>query len=176
MRKNTRSFFNTYNIGDEVFYKRNDSPEWKSPGKVVGQGGSVLFIRQGSRYIKVHLCRVQPVHMQNIESFYSDNTPNIESSYSDNTPNIDTNANKQQNDNKNEFETEEEASDNDADKQTSSIQQDSEQSNSNQQVNLSTLKSNTNIIFTNNQKQKHIAKIIGCAGKATGKNKTCYNI
>ena len=140
LRKNTRSFFNTYNIGDEVFYKRNDSPEWKGPGKVLGQDGSVLFIRQGLRYIKVHLCRVQPVHMQNIESSYSDNTPNIESSYSDNTPNTDTNANKQQNDNENEFETEEEASQNDADEQTSSIQQDYEQSNSNQQVNLSTLK------------------------------------
>ena len=129
MRKNTRSFFSAYNIGDEVFYKRNDSPEWNGPGKVLGQKGSVLFIRQGSRYIKVHLCRVQPVHIQNIES-----------SYSDNTLNTDTNANKQQNGNKNEFETEEEPSQNDADEQTSSIQQDSEQSNSNQQVNLSTLK------------------------------------
>ena len=64
LRKNTRSFFNTYNIGDEVFYKRNDSPEWKGPGKVLGQDGSVLFIRHGSRYVKVHLCRVQPVHIQ----------------------------------------------------------------------------------------------------------------
>ena len=57
-------FFNTWNIGDEVFYKRNDSREWKGPGKVLGQDGSVLFIRHGSRYIKVHLCRVQPVHIQ----------------------------------------------------------------------------------------------------------------
>ena len=45
---------------------------------------------------------------------------------------------------------------NDADEQTSSIQQDSEQSNFNQQVNLSTLEPNTNIIFTDNQKQKYI--------------------
>ena len=142
----------------------------------MGQEGSILFIRKGSRNIKVHLCRIQPVDMQNIESSYSNNTPNIESSYSDNTANTNTNANKQQNDNENEFEIEQEASDNDADEQTSSIQQDSEQSNSNQQVNLSTLKSNTNIIFTDNQKQKYIAKTIGRAGKATGKNKTCYNI
>ena len=134
MRKNTCSFFNTYNIGNEVLYKRNDSPQWKGPGKDLGQDESVLLIRQGSRYIKVHLCRVQPVHIQNIESSYSDNTQNVKSSYSDNTSHIDTNANKQQNDNKNEFETKQEASDNDAGEQTSSMQQDSQQSNSSQQV------------------------------------------
>ena len=32
------------------------------------------------------------------------------------------------------------------------------------------------MIFTDNQKQKYIAKIVRRAGKATGKNKMCYNI
>ena len=64
LQKNTLSFISTCNISDEVFYKRNDSPEWKGPAKVLGQDKSVLFIRQGSRYIKAHLCQVQPVQMQ----------------------------------------------------------------------------------------------------------------
>ena len=37
LHKNTRSIVNKYNIGEEVFYKRNDSPGWKSPAKVLGQ-------------------------------------------------------------------------------------------------------------------------------------------
>ena len=37
LRKNVRSSSNVmYEIGDEVFFKRDDSPEWKGPGTVLG--------------------------------------------------------------------------------------------------------------------------------------------
>ena len=61
LQKNVPSSSNVmYEIGDEVFCKRDDSPEWKSPGTVLGQNGPVIFIRQGTRYIKAHVCRTQP--------------------------------------------------------------------------------------------------------------------
>ena len=41
LQKNTWSFVNKYNIGDKVFYKHNDSPEWKGPANVLGHGGQV---------------------------------------------------------------------------------------------------------------------------------------
>ena len=49
LQKSARSFVNTYNTGNKVFYKRNISSEWKDPAKGFGQDGPVLFIRPGSR-------------------------------------------------------------------------------------------------------------------------------
>lgn len=42
-----------------MYYKREDDQRWKGPAKVLGQDGPVVFIRQGSRYIKAHVCCVQ---------------------------------------------------------------------------------------------------------------------
>ena len=61
LRKQTRQWRNSYQIGDAVFYRREDSQRWKGPAKVLGQDGSVVFLRHGARYIKAHLCRVQLV-------------------------------------------------------------------------------------------------------------------
>ena len=55
MRKQTRQSGHIYSISDEVYYKRDDSDMWKGPSKVFGQGGPVVFLRHGSRYIKAHV-------------------------------------------------------------------------------------------------------------------------
>ena len=60
IHKNIRPSGNIHTIGDEVYYKRDDAPEWKGPDRVLGQDSPVVFIRHGSRYIKAHTCRVQP--------------------------------------------------------------------------------------------------------------------
>ena len=41
--------------------KKKDQPRWRGPGKVIGQDGSVVFIRNGGQYVKAHSCRVQPI-------------------------------------------------------------------------------------------------------------------
>ena len=51
----------TFIQGEEVYYKRNDSPRWKGAAKVIGQDGPVVFIRHGGKHIKAHSCRVQLV-------------------------------------------------------------------------------------------------------------------
>ena len=48
-----------YEIDDEVLFKQDNSSECKCPGTVLGQVGPVIFICQGSRYIKSHLCGTQ---------------------------------------------------------------------------------------------------------------------
>ena len=61
LRKQTRQWEHNYQIGDNVYYKRDDDKRWKGPAKVLGQDGPVVFLRQGSDYIIAHLCRIQPV-------------------------------------------------------------------------------------------------------------------
>ena len=44
--------------GDEVFYKRDDSNEWRGPGVVIGRDGKQLLVRHGGVYVRVHVCRL----------------------------------------------------------------------------------------------------------------------
>ena len=41
-----------------MYYKRDDSKEWKGPGSVIGQDGKVVIIRHGSSVIRAHSSRV----------------------------------------------------------------------------------------------------------------------
>ena len=67
LRRQTRSNGMTFTQGEEVFYKRNDSPRWKGPAKVIGQDGLVVFIRHGGKHMKVHSCRVQLVKEKSLK-------------------------------------------------------------------------------------------------------------
>ena len=46
--------------GDIVYYKRNDSKKWRGPGRVIGMESSIVLIKHGNQYVKVHVCRVLP--------------------------------------------------------------------------------------------------------------------
>lgn len=48
-----------YETGDKVYYKRMDFNEWKGPGVVIGQDGVVIFVRHGGTYVRVHHCRLR---------------------------------------------------------------------------------------------------------------------
>ena len=58
-RRQTRKTRDSFNLGLEVYYKCNNDIKWKRPGKVIGQGGPVVFIRHGGHYVKVHCSRIQ---------------------------------------------------------------------------------------------------------------------
>ena len=49
-----------------MYFKRDDNNKWRGPGRVVGQDGPVVFVRHGSRYVKAHICHVQPASSSDI--------------------------------------------------------------------------------------------------------------
>lgn len=68
LRKQLRPTDDMYVTGDKVFYKRADCPEWKGPGVVIGQDGAVVFIRHGGTLVRVHQSRLCKANTQNQES------------------------------------------------------------------------------------------------------------
>ena len=74
LRKKTRIASETFVLGDKVYYKRPNNPEWKGPGIVVGMDGVVFFIRHGSTMVRVHQSRLIKVHPSNSRES-RENTP-----------------------------------------------------------------------------------------------------
>lgn len=62
LRKQLRPTDEKYEMGDKVYYKRADNPEWKGPGAVIGQDGAVVFVRHGGTCIRVHHLRLRKVN------------------------------------------------------------------------------------------------------------------
>lgn len=64
LRKQLRPSDDMYVTGDNVYYKRADSPEWKGPGVVIGQDGAVVFVRHGGTLVREHQSRLCKTHTQ----------------------------------------------------------------------------------------------------------------
>ena len=58
LRHQVRPSGNVFINGELVYYKRDNSKEWKGPGSVIGQDGKVVLIRHGSSIVRVHSSRV----------------------------------------------------------------------------------------------------------------------
>ena len=56
LRRQIRPSGTTYDTGNLVYYKRNDSDKWKGPGHVIGQDGQQVFVRHGGTHIRIHPC------------------------------------------------------------------------------------------------------------------------
>ncbi|KAJ8036474.1 hypothetical protein HOLleu_20462 [Holothuria leucospilota] len=57
LKHNVRATETTFEPGDNVFYKRDDSNRWHGPGRVIRQDGKIVFIRHGSQLVRVATCR-----------------------------------------------------------------------------------------------------------------------
>ena len=86
LRRQTRKTRDFFNLGQEVYYKRNNDIKWKGPGKVIGQDGPVVFVRHGGHYVKVHCTRIQVSN--NDKEIEND----LEQGYNQTNQNIDTNS------------------------------------------------------------------------------------
>ena len=159
LHKNTGDVLRPFEIGEEVFYKRDDQQEWKGPGTVLGQDGAVIFIRNGSHYIKAHSCRVQP-------KVQDDEQKPIPSS----------SANECHNQIENDKEKISESDDEISLRETDNSSTSNSTSNIKTNNNCISLKPNSHISFTTDKNEKCIALILSRAGKATGKYNTAYNI
>ncbi len=68
LRKQLRPTDDMYVTGDKVYYKRADCLEWKGPGVVIGQDGAVVFVRHGGTLVRVHQSRLCKTNTQDQES------------------------------------------------------------------------------------------------------------
>ena len=58
LRYKIRTYSEHFELGDKVYYKREDSQRWHGPGKVIGQDGKIILIRHGGTYKRVSSNRV----------------------------------------------------------------------------------------------------------------------
>ena len=64
LNRQTRSFSDVvYQMGDQVYFKRNESKEWYGPAKVLGCEKSQYLLKHGGNYVRVHPCRMQLVNI-----------------------------------------------------------------------------------------------------------------
>ena len=59
LRKQTRHTREHFDLGQAMYCKCNNDIKWKDPGKIVDQDGSVVFLRHGGFYLKVHCSKIQ---------------------------------------------------------------------------------------------------------------------
>ena len=67
-----------YELGDEVYYKQNDSDQWKGPGTVLRKENKQVIVKHESQHIRVHPCRLQLRNKyRNIDSNKDDSKDNL---------------------------------------------------------------------------------------------------
>ena len=50
-----------FSNGEKVFYKRQESRRWNGPGKVIGQDGKQVMVKNGGDMVRVHVSRLMKV-------------------------------------------------------------------------------------------------------------------
>ena len=50
-----------FSNGEKVFYKRQESRRWNGPGKVIGQDGKQVLVKNGGDMVRVHVSRLMKV-------------------------------------------------------------------------------------------------------------------
>ena len=171
----------------KIFYKRGNNQAWKGPATVLGEDGPVVFILQGSHYIKTHTCCVQP---SNPDRFIQTETINPDQYTKRKAENSNYSINSNLNHVRSTTENEDISDDrilpsqrNEEQSQHSEIlpspqyEEHSQHSENTENLNQN-LKLKTNVVmdFMNDNNEHGIVRIIGPAGKSTGKYKTCTNI
>ena len=58
LRHPVRSTEKFFEKGEKVMFKRDDNNRWKGPALVVGQSGTVCYVKYEARLIKVPICRL----------------------------------------------------------------------------------------------------------------------
>lgn len=158
LKKQLRHNDEKYELGDKVFYKRVDCPEWKGPGVVIGQDGAVVFVRHGGTCVRVHQLRLRKVTQEHEEPHIScEKEDGEEQRSSDTYEDIE--------------ETNVESADNDplsASENAATERQDDVNTN---------VKTGQIVTFRHAPNGgSQTAKVLGRAGKATGKYKSWYNL
>ena len=177
--------------GDNVYYKRNDSKEWRGPGVVIGRDGKQVLVKHGGTYIRVHTCRLTRVPEKEVENEREENNV-IE----DEVPELHLNSSSHvcedrtdivENTTVTEENTENYASDS-SHEDSLSISDDRHRFNTSE---LNTTSQENSVISSVNKDFKVgnriegvdpssgesiVGRIVSRAGKSTGKYKNCFNV
>ena len=74
LSRKSRTYSNkTFCQGDLVYYYRNNNSEWHGPAVVIGRDSQQILVKHGGTYIRVHPCRLQALHNQNMSQSLPDN-------------------------------------------------------------------------------------------------------
>ena len=177
--------------GDNVYYKRNDSKEWRGPGVVIGRDGKQVLVKHGGTYIRVHTCRLTRVPEKEVENEREENNV-IEDEVPELHLNSSSHACEDETDNVGKTAVIEENTEND----TSDSSHENSPSISDDRHRFNTLELNTasqenSSISSVNQDFKVgnriegvdpssgesiVGRIVSRAGKSTGKYKNCFNV
>lgn len=57
--RNVRNTADSVQPGDDVLYKRANCQEWKGPARVIGQDGQQIIVKHGGIYVRVHPTRIR---------------------------------------------------------------------------------------------------------------------
>lgn len=170
LRKQTRPSGIRYHTGDKVYYKRNESNEWKGPGVVIGQDGAVIFIRHGGILVRVHQCRLKKtsqmedkiVKVTNNNKLAA-NTNTSTCSEKDPTYIYDSDSETEPIDNR--------------DNDNENINEEATGNDEPERFKLKDVKVGQTLGYHNVENGEHcVAKVTGRAGKLTGNNKHWFNL
>ena len=161
-----------FQTGDKVYYKRNESDKWKGPATVIGQEKCQVFINHGGTYVRVNPCHL--IHINNegkdIKETENEDKEKKTEKYKkateiDEEPEIDESDEKEEE----EEQTEEENG--------SKGEEPSEQKEINNENKVLIPPKGSKIKFKMRDSDSfEEAKVLGKAGKATGKNKFWINV
>ena len=158
-------------IGDHVYYKRNNSHEWHGPGTVIGREGKQFLVRHGGIYVRVHECRLVSTQLDKVSKLENESVQNDES----NSQNLDEDSDFQV-DNASPIENE---------VNDPQMSEDSDYSDASElpEPNPSSVSTSTSYKigqrikgFLQDSGEQMSGRIVSRAGKATGKHKNCFNI
>ncbi|XP_039900576.1 uncharacterized protein LOC120741662 [Simochromis diagramma] len=184
LRKQLRPTDDKYEAGDKVYYKRVDCTEWKGPGVVIGQDGTVVFVRHGGTLVRVHQSRLTKVDSQTGDKQIShsttddDNKDAVENDDTD-TPDGEQSISEEEDITiDRETNTTENMSVTHTTENMSVTQTANEPSTPTDHVSANVkLRSGQLIAFTNRDNGvQHTARVLGRAGKAKGQYKNWYNV
>ena len=156
-----------FETGDSVYYKRNESDQWRGPARVIGRDGKQILVRHGGFVIRVHACRANHQHLPPIDE--SDLLPTEETSKSSpiSAPVCD------------DEELDSSAQDIEDPPRQEVVEESSNEISNDQlhrSVNTAQLKVGQRLRFKTAHGDVVNGEIISRAGKVTGKHKNCYNI
>ena len=61
LRKTRTATGLVYEVGDLVYYKRNDPKRWRGPGTVIGKVRNQIYVKHGGSYLRVNPCHIRPI-------------------------------------------------------------------------------------------------------------------